>query len=115
MRLIDHINTNNFLNNDMHSGTITVDILDHFPISLISKDLMLQSRNEPIAKWEIYDKSKARFKTLLPIVDCKHVLTENFPNNAYNIFWKHFGAFTMTYFHSKIKKKNLIALVWLKR
>ena len=50
MRLIDHINTNNFLNNDMHSGTITVDSLDHFPILLISKDLMLQSRNEPIAK-----------------------------------------------------------------
>ena len=30
--IIDHINTNHFLNNDMHSGIITADISDHFPI-----------------------------------------------------------------------------------
>ena len=70
----------------MHSGIVTADILNQFPIFLISKDLMLDSRNEPIhiAKQEIYDKSIAYFKTLLPIVDCKHVLNENSPNNAYN-------------------------------
>ena len=45
-------------------------ILDHFPIFLIS----------------IYDKSIAYFKTLLSIVDKKHVLNENSPNNAYNEF-----------------------------
>ena len=86
--IIDHINTNHFVNNDMHSGIITADILDHFPIFLISKDLMLDSRNEPIhiTKREIYDKSIAYFKTLLPIVDCKHGFNENFPNNAYNEF-----------------------------
>ena len=28
--IIDHINANHFLNNDMHSGIIAVDILDHF-------------------------------------------------------------------------------------
>ena len=33
--IIDHINTNHFLNSDMHP--------DHFPIFLISKDLMLDS------------------------------------------------------------------------
>ena len=42
----------------MHSGIITADISDHFPIFLISKDLMLNSRNEPIhiVKREINDK-----------------------------------------------------------
>ena len=55
--IIDHINTNHFLNNDMHSGIITADISDHFPIFLISTDLMLDSSNEPIhiTKREIND------------------------------------------------------------
>ena len=33
--IIDHINTNHFLNNYMHSGITTADISDHFPIFLI--------------------------------------------------------------------------------
>ena len=33
--MIDHINTNNFLNNNMHSRIIKADISDHFPIFLI--------------------------------------------------------------------------------
>ena len=72
----------------MHSGIITADILDDFPRFLISKDLMLDSRNEPIhiTKREIFNKSIAHFKTLLSILDCKHVLNENSPNNAYNEF-----------------------------
>ena len=43
----------------MHSG-----ILDHFPIFLILKDLMLDSSNEPIhiTKQEINDKYIAYFK-----------------------------------------------------
>ena len=92
----------------MHSGIVTADILNQFPIFLISKDLMLDSRNEPIhiAKQEIYDKSIAYFKTLLPIVDCKHVLNENSPNNAYNELRRIFGAFTMRYFQSKKKTKR---------
>ena len=71
--IIDHINTNHFLNNYLHSGIITADISDHFPIFLISKDLMLDSSNEPIhiTKREINDKSIAYFKTLLSIVDWK--------------------------------------------
>ena len=32
----------------MHSGIITADISDHFPIFLISKDVMLDSSNESI-------------------------------------------------------------------
>ena len=104
----------------MHSRIITAEILDHFPIFLISKDLMLDSRNEPIhiTKREIYDKSIAYFKTLLPIVDCKHGFNENFPNNAYNEFWRILGAFTMRHFQSKIKKLNenvLIAFGLIKR
>ena len=72
----------------MYSGIITADISDHFPIFLISKDLMLDSSNEPIhkTKREINDKSTAYFKTLLSIVDWKHVLNENSPNDAYNEF-----------------------------
>ena len=57
----------------MHSGIVTADISDHFPIYLISKDLMLDSSNEPIpiAKREINDKSIGYFKTLLSVVDWK--------------------------------------------
>ena len=68
-------------------------ILDHFPIFLISKDLMLDSSNEPmhIIEQEIYDKSIAYFKALLSIVDL-HVLNENSPNNAYNEFWRILGG-----------------------
>ena len=46
--IIDHISTNHFLNNDIHSGIITADISDHFPIFRISKYLVLDSSNEPI-------------------------------------------------------------------
>ena len=42
--IIDHINTDHCLNNYLHSGIITADISDHFPIFLISKDLMLDFR-----------------------------------------------------------------------
>ena len=57
----------------MHSGIVTADISDHFPIFLISKDLMLDSSNEPIpiAKREINDKSIGCFKTLLSVVNWK--------------------------------------------
>ena len=53
--IIDHINISHFLNNYMHSGIITADFSDHFPIFLNSKDLMLDSSNEPmhITKREI--------------------------------------------------------------
>ena len=107
--IIDHINTSHFLNNYMHSAIITVDISDHFPIFLISKDLMLDSSNEPIhlTKREISDKSIAYFKTLLSIIDCKHVLNENSPNNAYNeflrIFW---GVHNEAFPKEKIKIKR---------
>ena len=62
--IIDHINTNHFLNNDIHSGIITAEISDHFPKYLISKDLTLDSSNEPIriTKRETNDKSIAYFK-----------------------------------------------------
>ena len=46
--IIDHINTNHFLNIYIHSGIINADISDHFPIFLISKGLMLDSSNEPM-------------------------------------------------------------------
>ena len=67
----------------MHCG-----ILDHFPIFLTSIDFMLDFINDPIhiAKREIYNKCTAYFKTLLSIVDWKHVLNENSPNNAYSEF-----------------------------
>ena len=107
--IIDHINTNHFLNNDMHSGIITADISDHFPIFLISKDLMLDSSNEPIhiTKREINDKSKAYFKTLLSIVDWKHELNENSPNNAYNDFLRIFlGLHNDAFPKQKIKIKR---------
>ena len=93
----------------MHSGIITADISDHFPIFLISKDLMLDSSNEPIhiTKREINDKSIAYFKTLLSIVDWKQVLNENSPNNAHNEFLKIFlGLYNEAFPKQKIKIKR---------
>ena len=46
--MIDHINTNHFLDNDLHSGIITADISDLFPTYLISEELMLDSSNKLI-------------------------------------------------------------------
>ena len=53
---------------------------------------MQDSSNElmHITKGEINDKSIAYFKTLLSIVDWKHVLNENSPNDAYNEFLRIF-------------------------
>ena len=86
----------------MHSGIITADISDHFPIFLISKDLMLDSSNEPIhiSKQKINNKSIAYFKTLLSIIDWKHVLSENSPNNAYNEFLRIFLGLYNEHFQS---------------
>ena len=72
----------------MHCGIITADISDYCPMFLISKDLMLDSSNESIriTTREINDKSIAYFKTILSIVDWKHVRNGNSPNNAYNEF-----------------------------
>ena len=109
--IIDHINTNHFLNNYMHSGIITAGISDHFPIFLILKDLILDSSNEPIhiTKREVNDKSIAYFKTPLSIVDWKHVLNENSPNNAYNEFLRiFFGLYNETFPKQKIKIKRKI-------
>ena len=60
--VIDHINTNHFLNNNLHSG-----ILDQFLIFLTSKDFMLDFSNEPIhtAKREMYKKSILKLVCLL--------------------------------------------------
>ena len=62
----------------MHPGIITADISDHFPIFLISKDLMLDSSKKPIhiTKREINDISLAYFKNLLSIVDWKHAILQ---------------------------------------
>ena len=95
----------------MYSGIITADISDHFPFFPISKDLMLFSRNEPIhiTKREINDKSIAYFKSFLSIVDWKHVLNENWPNNAYNEFLSIFlGLYNEEFPKQKINIKRKI-------
>ena len=53
---------------------------------------MLDSSNKliHITKRELNDKSIGYFKTLFSIVDWKHVLNENSPNNAYNEFLRIF-------------------------
>ena len=98
----------------MYSGIITSDISDHFPIFLISEDLMLDSSNEPvhITKREINDKSIAFFKTIISFVDWKHVLNENSPNNACNKLLRFFfGLYNKAFPKHKIKisKKSFIS------
>ena len=101
----------------MHSGFITDDISDHFPIFLISEVLMQDPSNEPIhiTKREINDKSIAYFKTLLSIVYWKHVLNENSPNNAYNEFLRIFlGLYNETFPSQKIKiKRKSFSSPWM--
>ena len=72
---------------------------------------MLDSSNEPIhiIKREINDKSITYFKTLLSIVDWKHMLNENCPNNAYNEFLRIFFDLYNEAFPNqniKIKRKS---------
>ena len=76
---------------------------------------MLDSSNEPIhmTKREMNDKSTGYFKTLLSIVDWKHVLNENFPNNAYNELLRIFFCLyneAVPNQKIKIKRKSLIVL-----
>ena len=70
---------------------------------------MLDSSNEPIhiIKREINDKSIAYFKTLLSIVDWKHMLNENCRNNAYNEFLRiFFGLYNEAFPNQNIKIKR---------
>ena len=70
---------------------------------------MLDSSNEPIhiAKREINDKSITYFKTLLSIVDWKHVFNENSPKNAYNEFLRIFlSLYNEAFPKQKIKIKR---------
>ena len=97
----------------MYSGIITADISDHFTICLISKYLMLDSNNESIhiIKRKINDKSIACFKTLLSIIDWKHVVNQISLNYASNKFLGiFFGLFNETFPKKKkkeIKRKSL--------
>ena len=101
----------------MHSTIITANISDHSPIFLLSKNLMLDSKNEPIhiTKREINDKSIAYFKTLISIVDWKHVLNKNSPNNAYNEFLRiFFGFYNEAFPKQKIKiKQKKFNIPWM--
>ena len=70
---------------------------------------MLDSINEPIhiTKREINDKSIAYFKTLLSIVDWKHALNKNSPNNAYIEFLGIFlGRYNEAFPQQKTKVKR---------
>ena len=72
-----------------------------------SPTLMLDSSNEliHIVKWETNDKSIAYFKTVLSIVDWKHMLNKTSPNNAYNKFLTIFFE-PLQWGISKAKDKN---------
>ena len=74
-----------------------------------SPTLMLDSSNEliHIIKWQTNDKSIACFKTVLSIVDWKHMLKKISPNNAYNKFLRIFlGLYNDTFPKQKIKIKR---------
>ena len=69
---------------------------------------MLDSSNEliHITERETNDKSIAYFKIFLSIVDWKHVLNENSPNNAYNEFLRFFfSLYNESFPKQKIKIK----------
>ena len=85
----------------MNSRIKTVDISNYFPVFLISKNLMLDSSNEPIhiTKREVNDK--------LINIAYKHVLNENSPSNAYNEFLRiFFGLHNDAFLKKKIKIKQ---------
>ena len=69
---------------------------------------MLDSSNELIhmTERETNDKSIAYFQIFLSIVDWKHVLNENSPNNAYNEFLRiFFSLYNEPFPKQKIKIK----------
>ena len=62
----------------MHSGIIVADISDQFPIFLTSKNLLLDSSNEPIhiTKREMNDKSIAYLKLFSLLLNGNMCLTK---------------------------------------
>ena len=89
----------------------------HPPILPMPPTLFSMSSSDEsihITKREINDKSIGYFKTILSVVDWKHVLNENSPNNAYNdllkIFWSPYTAEQ----RQKLNETVLIVLEWLK-
>ena len=83
-----------------HSTHVTHPFYPRYPPILPMPPTLfsMSSSNESIhiTKREINDKSIGYFKTILSVVDWKHVLNENSPNNAYNdllkIFWSPYTA-----------------------
>ena len=93
----------------MHSRIITADVSDHFPVFLISKNLMLDSCHESIhiIKREINNQSISYFKTLHSIVDWKHMLNEDSLNNTYNECLRNsLGLYKEAFPKQKIKTKQ---------
>ena len=84
---IDHIITNSLLHSTINTGTITFDILDHFPIFLIAKTerRMTPEGNVKIRKRLINNKTKEKFKNALQEMKWDDLINSKQTDSAYEL------------------------------
>ena len=88
---IDHIVTNNFMDDNFETGIIKSDISDHYPIFVLSpKTINNTESNTVIFKRNINEKTINNFKTKLANTDWSFIYNFIDSNNAYEYFLKIF-------------------------
>ena len=92
--LIDRILTNDFVNTNGSTGIVKSNILDHFPIVLITSAQFFNNiQNKPtIKKREIHEKSKQYVIEILNKVNWKYLYSLTDTNLAYEYFLRTFNG-----------------------
>ena len=92
--LIDRILTNDFVNTNGSTGIVKSNILDHFPIVLITSAQFFNNiQNKPtIKKREIHEKSKQYVIEILNKVNWKYLYSLTDTNLAYEYFLSIFNG-----------------------
>ena len=116
---IDHIYINSYFDRDILSGIIKTDLTDHFPIFITDNNLNTTNFSDKITKniRIINEVNIAKFKKNLSETNWSHVTESQDPDDAYNIFLKHFLIIYDNFFPVRkieIKRKNLMS-PWITR
>ena len=84
---IDHIITNSLLHSTINMGTITFNILDHFPIFLIAKTerRVTPEGNVQITKHLINNKTKEKIKNALQEMKWDDLINSKQTDSAYEL------------------------------
>ena len=92
MTCIDHIYTNSFINQELFTGIIKMDLSDHFPVFIIDKNVEVTNYPDSVRKQirVFNEKNVRKFKSRLGLTDWSIVLETHDPNLSYTTFLKQF-------------------------